>query len=147
MSPLLEGTHSEPRSASHSLLDLVLQAQRDAGYLLSAREIKSSADALLQFASSVGLPLLIPVTPMAQRLVGAALLMSGGVLEASDDGTIPHDADVLLVDAVAVVGTALRWQRDLTLAMGATSVRCVALDVIGEMPTDIHLLLKQNPER
>jgi hypothetical protein len=78
---------------------------------------------------------------MAQRLVGAALLMSKGTLRAGDDSFIPAGEDVLLVEAVAAVATALCNRRDLLMSLGAGTVGVVALGLLAEQGQDIHVLL------
>jgi hypothetical protein len=122
-------------------LEAVLDAQASAARLLSATTIKSSAEALVNYARTVGSPMLVPASAMADRLVGAALLLSDGQLRASDDGSTPAGEDVLLVEAVAAQTTGLASQRARLLALGANSVRVVALRVLMGRDAEVPALL------
>lgn len=113
-----------------TLLAQVLTAQEDSAAALASTEIKRSADALVRHATALGSPWLMAVSPMAERLVGAALLASDGMLRAVDDGRIPREEHVLLVEAVAVSAVALETRRDLLVRLGAARVDLAALRLL-----------------
>lgn len=113
-----------------TLLARVLTAQEGSAAALASTEIKRSADALVRHATALGSPWLMAVSPMAERLVGAALLASDGTLRAIDDGRIPQDEHVLLVEAVAVSAAALETSRDILVRLGAARVDLAALRLL-----------------
>jgi hypothetical protein len=137
-------------SASHTgqihpdteLLDLVLDAQASTAHLLSSTRIRASAEALVEYALAKGSPTLIAASPMAQRLVGAALLLSEGALCAADEGFIPSGQNILLVEGVAARDSALTSQRERLVALGAKSVEIVALSVLLNSEHTVPVLLK-----
>jgi hypothetical protein len=128
-----------------SLLNDILEAQRTAAKLLAGPQIAYSAKALAAFAQRRGYPVLVPASPMANRLVGAALMSDAGALRATDDGSVPVGEHVLLVEAVAAGTAGLRNASDVLLSLGAASVECVALRLLGDGGEYIHVLLADEP--
>lgn len=124
-----------------SLLESLLAAQASAAQLLTGSRMSSSAQRLVEFARQSGSPVLTPVSPMANRLVGAALLLGGSAIRASDEGSMPVGERVLLVEAVAADAAGLRSARDTMLILGAASVECVTLQLLGGSSEDVHVLL------
>lgn len=130
-----------PGVVGERLLDLVLEAQASTAHFLSGSKIKTSAEALVQYAVAAGSPMLMAASPMAQRLVGAALLLSNGALRAADAGSAPTGQDVLLVEAVAARDVGLGSQRDQLIALGVRSVQLVALGILARDDSQIPILL------
>jgi hypothetical protein len=128
-----------------SLLNGILEAQQSAAKLLAGPDIASSAEALAAFASRRGHPVLVPVSPMANRLVGAALVVGGRSLRASDEGSVPVGEHVLLVEAVAAGAAGLRSASDMLRSLGAASVECVALTLLADDDENVHVLLREEP--
>lgn len=126
-------TPSQQRDAPNRgpLLSSVVAAHEGAAELLSGARMVRSAALLVEFAQRHGGPVLVPVSPMASRLVGAALLYGGDEVRAGDEGSVPTGQHVLLVEAVASAPAGLLNARQVMLAVGAASVECVALQLIG----------------
>lgn len=141
MSPS-EDSAADKVYGDEQLLDLVLDAQASTARLLSSTRIRASAQALVEYALAKGSPVLIAASPMAQRLVGAALLLSEGVLEAADEGSMPSGQDVLLVEGVAARDGALASQRDRLVSLGVKSVEVVALSILSDSEHLVPVLLK-----
>lgn len=129
-----------PSGAWGPALSAILDAQASSANLLDAVHICRSAEQLVSFARSCGSPVLAPASPMAHRLVGAALLLSGGDLRATDEGSVPVGEDVLVVEAVVAGLAALDSLSEIMAARGAASVRRAALRVLGAAPAGVHEL-------
>lgn len=112
-----------PVAEGEALLPLVLRAQQSAAEQLSAEHLRKAADRLVALAESLDLPLLLPVSPPAERLVGAAMLAGGGRIHAFAGSTYLTGARVLLVDAVVVQMAAV--------ASAAYSIQRAGAEVVG----------------
>jgi hypothetical protein len=123
------------------LLSAVLAAQASSADLLSAERICDSAQLLLRFTERCGSPVLAPVSPMAARLVGAALLLGRETIRATDDGTVPVGEHVLLVEAAAVGPAGLLAAREAMLRAGAARVDVVALHLPDDQRGDVSVLM------
>lgn len=131
---------SAPHRGPVDVLGLVVAAQAASAAALSAGEIKRTADSLVRHALALGDPVLAAVSPMAQRLVGAAMLASDGTLRATDESSVPVGEHVLLVEVVAVAPGALSWNRNLFERLGAARLSAVAVDLLRDRDPDVHLL-------
>jgi hypothetical protein len=117
--------------SSGPLLEAVIRAQDTAATSLASDQIERHARSLVELALSLDGPLLLAVSPMAHRLVGAALVIGGGRVNAYDDRRCPApDQPVLLVEAAAVHATGLRWHRDLLARLGVSVVHATAIELL-----------------
>jgi len=120
--PLVQTALIASQAPRPSLLKAVLEAQQSSAKLLAGERIADSARLLVDFAAGCGSPVLSPTSPMAARLVGAALVLGQGAVRATDESTVPVGEHLLLVEAVAVGGAGLLSARERMLRLGATSV-------------------------
>jgi hypothetical protein len=127
-----------------ALLSLVLAAQERSAEQLSAAHLREAADRLVEFAKSLGFPLLVPISRDAERLVGAAVLVGGGQVNASTGSTYLAGARVLLVDAVVVQVAAIAGAAHFAERAGAEVVGAAVIDHLGDsgsLGLAVHSLL------
>ncbi len=124
-------TSPAPVADGDALLPLVLRAQRRSAEQLSAKHLREAADRLVDLTESLDFPLLLPVSPDAERLVGAAMLASGGRINASAGGTYLAGTRVLLVDAVVVQMAAIAGAAYFAQRAGAEVVGAAVLGQLG----------------
>jgi hypothetical protein len=139
--PLVQTALLATGGSPSTLLGAVLDAQRTAANLLAGDRIGDSARLLVEFAADCGYPVFAPTSPMAARLVGAALLVGRGAVRATDEGTVPLGEHVLLVEAVAVGTAGLLGAREVMLRLGAARVDMVALHLPAHASDGVHVLL------
>lgn len=139
--PIVQTTLTGAPTPRPSLLEAVLDAQRSAANLLAGERIADSAQLLVDFATDCGSPVLAPTSPMAARLVGAALLLGHGSVRATDESSVPVGEHMLLVEAVAVGAAGLLGARERMLRLGAARVDMVALHLPPQAVGDVHILL------
>lgn len=120
-----------PANDGDALLSLVLKAQQRSAEQLSAARLPEAAARLVELAESLDLPLLLPVSREAERLVGAALLIGAGRVDAADAATYLAGRKVLLVDAVVVQTSAVVNAAYFAERAGAEVVGTVVLDQVG----------------
>lgn len=139
--PLVQTALIASQAPRPSLLKAVLEAQQSSAKLLAGERIADSARLLVDFAAGCGSPVLSPTSPMAARLVGAALVLGQGAVRATDESTVPVGEHPLLVEAVAVGGAGLLSARERMLRLGATRVDMVALHLPSGAAGDVQVLM------
>ena len=117
--------------AGDTLLSQVLTAQRRNAEQLSAAHLGDAADSLVRLTTSLNFPLLVPISRDAERLVGAAVLLGGGKVNAFTGGTYLEGARVLLVDAVVVQVAALAGAAHIAESAGAEVVGTAVIEHLG----------------
>ena len=127
-----------------SPLDRVLAVQAACDRATSTAEIAASADALLGYLDELGRPTVVPVSTMAQRLVGAALARSSDTAHANGYSTTLTGVRVVLVDAVAVSDFDLNTAHERLTRAGAIVVGRAANDLLDGCH-DVRLLQPQTP--
>ena len=116
-------------STPKSLLEQLTAAQRTAALALSAAHIEHVAEELNAYAHELSFPVLVPVSEMAERLVGAALACTHAPIEAVSDTAAPKGRRVLLVEAAAVTDLHLARCADVMERQGAHVVGSFAIEV------------------
>lgn len=127
-----------------SPLDRVLAVQAACDRATSAVEIAAAADALLGYLDELGGPTVVPVSAMAQRLVGAALARGVETVHADAYSSTLVGVRVVLVDAVAVSDFDLNRAHKRLERAGAIVVGCAAIDLLDESH-GVRLLHAQPP--
>jgi hypothetical protein len=107
------------------LLNQILQAQAQTSALLSAVSLEAIAKRMVALADELGLQALHGASEAGTRLVGAMLLLSGGM--SAWEGQAQA---VLLMDGVVVSPLGVRTTAAHLLRLGATAVHGAVLDVL-----------------
>lgn len=110
------------------ILEIVLAAQERHREYAQIKTLTAAAERLAEYALDTGASHLLAASPLAERVVGAAVVLAGGQLEGAsvENGDGRHQ--VLVVD-VAVAGPfAIQAAATQARAAGTQSVRRVALD-------------------
>ena len=126
------------------LLDRLITAQEESDAVASYPNIDRWARVLGSVAAELDDPLLLPVSGVAERLVGAALVAThGGVRVCALSETLDGER-VLVVDAVAVSALSMLTAARHARALGASHVAGCAVHLysspaLGEMDGYIDL--------
>ncbi len=120
------------------LLHGVIAAQRTDEQATAYPELKDVAARLAQRSRDLGAPLVWPVCAAAERLAGAAVLLSeGGVrLQGWTDGV--QGERILLVTGAGVTPIGLLQAADHARALGAAEVHACGVEVVGCGPGGIE---------
>jgi hypothetical protein len=113
------------------LVQRLLCAQRSAEESTQHPKIQVLADQLLSLLEELGWPLLWPVDPFAERLVGAAVACGNGKPTVRSFSSTVEGADVLLVAVAAVSSAGLVEAAGCARLLGATVVRGCGVEVPG----------------
>ena len=115
--------------AAGPLLKGLLDAQRSDEEAVSYPALKEHAAELVTLCARLGEPVVWPVGESAQRLLGAAVLLSRGQLRPFTSGTDVRDKQVLLVTVAAVTPLALLQEAEYARRFGAEAVDACAVDM------------------
>lgn len=122
---------------SADLLGVLAAGERNIDILADGRVLSSLAHAVVAQAQERGAAVLVAASPPAERLVGAALMLSPDTvrgLRASE--TVPADQVVLVIDVNLASGTAMATTARRVRSQGALQVLGAVLHfIVKEVPT------------
>jgi hypothetical protein len=118
-------------SSAGPLLRALLEAQRKDEESTAYPLIGEYARRIAVLCRRLGDPVLWPVGPAAERLVGAAVVISEGAAQARGWSSSLNDTDVLLVGTVATGPVELVAAASHARALYAVRVHACAIDVPG----------------
>lgn len=125
------------------MLDLVARSEQNLALLSDPVYLGEAATRIATLAQSFGSTFLMAASPAAERLVGAAMLISPSLraLARSDIGTCDPMHPVLLVDVNLASGTSMATAAQLVRRAGATNVLGAALHALAAAvgPTECGL--------
>lgn len=115
-----------------SLLDLVAASERNVNELSDRGRLREAASQVALVANSYGMTRLVAASPAAERLVGAALLMTPGLraLMYSQGGLDLDGEPVLVVDVNLASGTGMANAARRARQAGAGRVAGAALHAL-----------------
>lgn len=97
----------------------VLRGQASLASLGTLAGLRNAAEALVAATAASGAPVLVQASPEAGALVGAAVMLGGGAVRAATAAEGAAVGKVMVVEAVAVSGLAVRRRVQELRASGA----------------------------
>jgi hypothetical protein len=110
------------------LLETVVSAQERHQEYAQVKMLTTAAECLAEYAISTGAAWLVAASPLAERVIGAAILLAGGRLEGAAFRDADQPGDPLVVDVAVTSVLGIRAAETRAWAAGATRVRSVVLD-------------------
>jgi hypothetical protein len=122
-------------------LDEVRTAQREDDEAAQHPQLESYGNALAKMCHDLGYPTVWPVGPAAERLAGAAMILSRGKVHARGWNTEITAKRVLLVTVTAVTPLPLVAAAQHARSLGAAEVYSCGVRVHGLRPDEVPKIL------
>lgn len=110
------------------LLEIVVSAEERHQEYAQVKMLTTAAERLAEYAQSAGAARLVAASPLAERVIGAAVLLAGGRLEAATSRQADPPGDALVVDVAVAGALSIRAAASHARAAGAIDVRGVVVD-------------------
>lgn len=109
------------------VLPAILAAQGRARELSKVRCLTAAARALIDHLETLGAMRVVGTGPVAERIIGAAVVLSAGRVEMADLNTMVAGAPTLLVDAAVASNAAAQVMAHRIRALGGGEVHVLVL--------------------